>query len=75
MFVLFEMRIGDDCGSMRVHYLIGLEVEFGFASPDWTMDPVDPGTKQLVGGGLRLLYYDPEMRLRRLAASVLAVES
>lgn len=61
--------------SLRVDYLIGLEVEFGFVSPDWgSTDPVDPGTKQVVAGGLRLLY-DPEMRLRRLTASVLAVEN
>jgi len=60
--------------SLRVYYLTGLEVEFGFASPDWaSTEPVDPGTKEVVAGGLRLLY-DPEMRLRRLAASVLAVE-
>lgn len=57
------------CRSMRVYYRTGLEAEFGFVSPDWaSTDPVDPGTRQVVAGGLRLLY-DPESRLSRLAAS------
>lgn len=61
--------------SLRVNYLSGLEVEFGFVSADWaSIDPIDPGTRQVVAGGLRVLY-DPEMCLRQLAASILAAES
>jgi uncharacterized protein len=58
------------CRSMRVYYVRGLEVEFGFVSVDWAkINPVDPGTKQVVAGGLQLLY-DPEMLLKRLATFV-----
>lgn len=58
------------CRSMRVYYLNGLEVEFGFVVADWaSADPVDPGTKDVLSGGIRLLY-DPDTLLQRLAGSV-----
>lgn len=44
----------------------GLEVEVGVASPSWvTTDPVDPGTRSVVEGGMSILY-DPEGLLVRL---------
>ncbi len=61
--------------SRRVHYMTGLEVEYGFVSDDWAnTDPVDRGTKEVVAGGLRCVY-DPAMRLSRLAESVRADQS
>ena len=36
----------------RIRVASGLEIEFGFAPPDWLeSDPVDPGTAQVVSGG------------------------
>ena len=56
--------------SRRVYYASGLEVEFGFSDAAWaSTDPVDPGTKTVVTGGL-LCVYDPQNILRLLAAAV-----
>lgn len=56
--------------SRRVYYAGGLEVEFGFSDAAWAShDPVDPGTRTVVAGGL-LCVYDPQSILRRLAAAV-----
>ncbi len=56
--------------SRRVYYVTGLEVEFGFTAADWaSTDPVDPGTKRVVSGGLRCVY-DPQTILRRLVTAV-----
>ena len=36
----------------RIRVASGLEIEFGFAPPDWAeSDPVDPGTAQVVNRG------------------------
>lgn len=44
----------------------GLEVEAGIAPPSWTAtEPVDPGTRNVVRDGFRVLY-DPEGLLARL---------
>ena len=49
----------EDCGvvqSVRVHYDDGLEVEFGFARPDWARtDVVDPATAEVIRDGARIL--------------------
>ncbi len=42
--------------SVRVWYKSGLEVEFGFTDRSWTRLPLDPGTKQVLDGGYRLLF-------------------
>ena len=41
--------------SVRVHYVDGLEAEFGFAAPDWASTPCDAGTRDVVDGGFRIL--------------------
>jgi predicted nucleotidyltransferase len=41
--------------SVRVWYESSLEVEFGFASPDWAATPLDEGTRRVVAGGIRVL--------------------
>lgn len=43
--------------SKRVFYKNGPEVEFGITTPKWAkIDPVDPGTKQVVSNGVKILY-------------------
>ncbi len=42
--------------SLRVWYLGGLEVEFGFATPDWAMPPLDEGTRAVIEAGSRILF-------------------
>jgi predicted nucleotidyltransferase len=42
--------------SLRVHYEHGVEVEFGFAEPSWAAAPLDPGTCEVVSGGIRVLF-------------------
>ena len=51
--------------SLRVFYRDGLEVEYGFALPDWVDIPVDPGTHRVVSGGMKILF-DPRGLLIRL---------
>lgn len=48
----------------------GHEVELSFAMPGWAAtDPVDPGTRRVVGGGLTI-FLDRDGALARLAAAV-----
>jgi diamine N-acetyltransferase len=42
--------------SVRVWYTDGPEVEYGFAHEDWAAVPADPGTREVVDGGLRVLF-------------------
>jgi predicted nucleotidyltransferase len=57
--------------SLRVFYTGGLEVEFGFTTPDWADVPVDAGTRRVVSDGMRVLY-DPEGVLEVLQRAVSA---
>lgn len=51
----------------RVRLPGGLEAEVGVAPPSWAVvDPVDPGTRSVVEGGLRPVY-DPHAVLSKLA--------
>lgn len=53
----------------------GLEVEVGITDPAWAAtDPVDPGTRRVVTGGLRILH-DPEGRLAALAVAATTEEA
>lgn len=42
--------------SLRVWYESGLEVEYGFTTREWAKIPLDDGTRQVVEGGLRVLF-------------------
>ncbi len=55
--------------SVRVHYEMGLEVEFGWASPSWAALPLDPGTAAVLADGHRILH-DPEGLLDRAAGAL-----
>jgi predicted nucleotidyltransferase len=45
--------------SLRAFYAGGLEVEFGLTTPNWAAIPVDPGTRNVVCAGMKILY-DPK---------------
>jgi predicted nucleotidyltransferase len=50
----------------RLRLPSGLEIEVGIGEPTWAaVDPVDPGTRQVVTDGMRPLY-DPEGLLQRV---------
>lgn len=51
--------------SLRVFYKDDLEVEYGFAHPDWADIPVDPGTSRVVKDGMKILF-DPRGVLSKL---------
>jgi len=55
--------------SVRVFYGSGLEVEFGFAAPDWARAPIDVGTKRVVSGGIKVLY-DPHGSIARMLREI-----
>ena len=55
--------------SVRVFYGGGLEVEFGFATPDWARAPIDVGTKRVVSGGTKVLY-DPHGSIARMLREI-----
>jgi predicted nucleotidyltransferase len=57
--------------SLRVFYKDGLEVEYGFAFPDWADIPVDSGTLRVVSNGMRILI-DPTGILTELQQQVSA---
>ena len=42
--------------SLRVYYEEGLEVEFGFADPSWAAMPLDAGTREVIAGGIEVLF-------------------
>jgi hypothetical protein len=42
--------------SLRVHYQDGLEVEFGFTTVEWADVPLDQGTREVISGGMRVLF-------------------
>ena len=42
--------------SLRVHYVGQLEVEFGLTDVNWAAVPLDPGTREVMSGGMRVLF-------------------
>lgn len=40
----------------RVWYEDGLEVEYGFALPDWAAEPLDEGTAHVIEDGVRIIF-------------------
>ena len=59
----FELEDYGALQSVRVHYQDAVEVEFGIADRSWARIPLDPGTRKVLVGGVRILY-DPELLLR-----------
>jgi predicted nucleotidyltransferase len=52
--------------SLRVHYTDGLEVEFGITDERWCAVPLDEGTRQVMAGGLRILFERDALLSRHL---------
>jgi uncharacterized protein len=44
--------------SVHALYKSGLEVEYGFTTPDWAESPIDAGTLRVVTDGMKVLF-DP----------------
>ena len=42
--------------SLRVWYESGLEVEYGFTIPAWAQTPLDEGTREVIEGGMQILF-------------------
>ncbi len=42
--------------SLRVWFTDGREVEFGFSTPDWAAPPLDEGSRQVINGGMIVLF-------------------
>jgi len=42
--------------SVRVWYQNGMEVEYGFATPDWAVPPLDAGTERVIRDGMVVLF-------------------
>lgn len=47
--------------SLRVVYTNGMHVEFGITDSDWLSVPLDEGTRNVIGNGVRAIY-DPAGR-------------
>ena len=56
--------------SRHLSFADGSEVELSFTSPDWAETaPMDPGTRQVISNGCRILW-DPQATLRHLVAAL-----
>ena len=55
--------------SVRAFYESGLEVEYGFTTPDWAEAPVDEGTLRVVTGGMKVLH-DPRGIIARMQREI-----
>jgi hypothetical protein len=53
-----ECRIEDwgKVTSLRTFYKDGLEVEYGFTTPDWAKIPMDAGSLRVVSDGMKILF-------------------
>jgi nucleotidyltransferase-like protein len=53
-----ECRVEDwgKITSLRTFYKGGLEVEYGFSTPDWAKIPMDAGSLRVVSDGMKILF-------------------
>ncbi len=53
-----ECRVEDwgKVTSVRTFYQGGLEVEYGFTTPDWAKMPMDAGSSRVVSDGMKILF-------------------
>lgn len=54
--------------SLRVWYVNGLEVEYGITDQRWAALPIDPGTRQVIMDGFRVLFERGNILSRLLSA-------
>ena len=58
-FWVIEKQQTEDYGeliSLRVWYQDGHEVEYGITTPDWAATPLDAGTREVILGGMIVLF-------------------
>lgn len=58
-FGIVEKRQNEDYGkvvSLRIWYQNGPEVEYGITTPDWAATPLDAGTREVIAGGMIVLF-------------------
>lgn len=55
--------------SLRVWFHDGHEVEFGITTPDWISEPLDPGTKEVLSRGKKVIF-DRSGKLNKLLESL-----
>jgi predicted nucleotidyltransferase len=58
-FGVIEKRQSEDYGkliSLRIWYQNGREVEYGITTPDWAGMPLDAGTREVIAGGMIVLF-------------------
>jgi len=58
-FGVVEKHQTEDYGkltSIRVWYQNGTEVEYGITTPDWAATPLDAGTREVILGGMIVLF-------------------
>jgi len=53
--------------SIRVWYADGLEVEYCLTGEEWAADPLDPGSRRVMEGGMRVLFERGDLLSRHLA--------
>ena len=53
--------------SLRVHYEGQLEVEFGLTDAHWATVPLDPGTREVISGGMKVLFERGALLSRHLS--------
>lgn len=53
--------------SIRVWYADGLEVEYGLTGEEWAADPLDPGSRRVMEGGMRVLFERGDLLSHHLA--------
>lgn len=69
-FGIVERQQVEDYGlltSLRVWYREGLEIEYGLTDERWAALPLDEGTRQVMAGGIRILFERGDMLSRHLA--------
>ena len=52
--------------SLRVWYLDGKEVEYGITTPDWAATPLDSGTREVIRGGMIVLFERRDLLSRHM---------
>ncbi len=57
--------------SVRTFYKDGLEVEYGFSTPDWAQMPMDAGSSRVVSAGMKILF-DAQNILGRVQREILS---
>ena len=52
--------------SIRVWYSDGSEIEYGLSGESWAALPLDEGTRQVIAGGMRVLFERESILSRHL---------